>query len=242
MKYFLFSDVHGEYTSLINALHAAGFNVMNNDHMLIGVGDYFDRGPENDKVYMFLKIMKELGCIKLIRGNHDDMLLDFLQPTGSKAFVMNIIHNGLNKTIAQLAQQPDAAENFGVLIHGADGFRNDIKTKCPQILDMLNDMTDKIVIDNYVITHAGFTLKDDVMVIDNWTNTERMLEEHQLLLDPQFTYIFGHWHAQRLNKKFEVKTDNIDKFVYKNFIGIDGRSNLTKQVPIHIIETDTNIF
>jgi serine/threonine protein phosphatase 1 len=242
MKYFLFSDVHGEYTSLMHALHEAGFNVVDDSHILIGVGDYFDRGPENDRVYMFLKIMKELGRIKLIRGNHDEMLLDFLQATGSKAFVMNIIHNGLNKTIAQLSGQPDAAENLEVLVHGADAFRNDIKNKCPQILNLLNDMTDKIVIDNYVITHAGFTLKEDGMVVNNWAHTERMLEEHQSLLDPQLTYIFGHWHAQRLNQKFDLKTDNINKFVYKNFIGIDGRTNLTKEVPIHIIETSTNIF
>jgi serine/threonine protein phosphatase 1 len=252
MKYFLFSDVHGEYTALMNSLDAAGFNVVNNDHMLIGVGDYFDRGPENDRVYMFLKIMKELGRIKLIRGNHDDMLLNFLgngiienpfdRMRSTQMFVNDIIYNGLNMTVAQLAGQSEISNNLSVLIDGADSFRNQIKVRNPQLLNILTSMTNKIVIDNYVITHAGFTLKDDIMVVDNWAHTEKMIENNQHLLDPNLTYVFGHWHAQRLNKKFNVKADNINKFVYKNLIGIDAKTNLTKEVTIHVIETDTNIF
>lgn len=253
MKYFLFSDVHGEYTALMNSLDAAGFNVANDDHMLIGVGDYFDRGPENDRVYMFLKIMKELGRIKLIRGNHDDMLLNFLQVggiqnrfdfmRGQQVYINDIIYNGMNKTVAELAGQPELSANLSVLIDGADAFRRQIKDRHPYLTDMLINMTDRVLIDNYIITHAGFTLYNyEEMKVNNWAHTETMVEKLGSLLSPHHIYIFGHWHAERLNKKFEVKTDDINKFVYKNFIGIDARTNLTKKVTIHIIESKDNIF
>jgi serine/threonine protein phosphatase 1 len=252
MKYFLFSDVHGEYDALITSLEAAGFDLSNKEHMLIGLGDYFDRGSQNELVLAFLMAMQDQGRIKLIRGNHDDMLLNFLGNgdiqnrfdlmRSTQIFINDIIHNGLNMTVAQLAGQSEVSSNLSVLIDGADSFRNQIKVKNPELLNLLNSMTNKIVIDNYVITHAGFTLKDDVMVVDNWAHTERMIENNHHLLNPNLTYIFGHWHAQRLNKKFNVQTDNINKFVYKNLIGIDARTNLTKEVTIHIIETDSNIF
>jgi hypothetical protein len=252
MKYFLFSDVHGEYDALITSLEAAGFDISNKEHMLIGLGDYFDRGSQNELVLALLMAMQDQGRIKLIRGNHDDMLLNFLGNgdiqnrfdlmRSTQIFINDIIHNGLNMTVAQLAGQSEVSSNLSVLIDGADSFRNQIKVKNPELLNLLNSMTNKIVIDNYVITHAGFTLKDDVMVVDNWAHTERMIENNHHLLNPNLTYIFGHWHAQRLNKKFNVQTDNINKFVYKNLIGIDARTNLTKEVTIHIIETDSNIF
>ena len=79
MKYFLFSDVHGEYDALITSLEAAGFDLSNKEHMLVGLGDYFDRGSQNEMVLVFLKTMLDMGRIKLIRGNHDDMLLNFLR-------------------------------------------------------------------------------------------------------------------------------------------------------------------
>ena len=80
------------------------------------------------------------------------------------------------------------------------------------------------------------------MKVNNWAHTETMVEKLGSLLSPHHVYMFGHWHAEKLNKKFKVKTDNMNKFVYKNFIGIDGKSNLTKKVTVHIIETETKII
>ena len=59
MKYFVFADVLGFYSILKNELDNAGFDVNNEDHMLISIGDNFDRGPENYEMFLFLKEMKE---------------------------------------------------------------------------------------------------------------------------------------------------------------------------------------
>lgn len=253
MKYFLFSDVHGEYDALITSLEAAGFDLSNKEHMLIGLGDYFDRGSQNEMVLVFLKTMLDMGRIKLIRGNHDDMLLNFLRttPLGEPIdtlykqhhYINDIIHNGMNKTVAELAGQVELSANLSVLIDAADALRRQIKDKYSYLTDMLVNMTDRVLIDNYILTHAGFTLYNyEEMKVDNWAHTEIMVEKLGSLLSPHHIYVFGHWHAEKLNKKFKVKTDNMNKFVYKNFIGIDGKTNITKQVTIHIIESQDNIF
>ena len=58
MKYFVFSDVHGCYNRLCEELEKKGFDENNQDHMLISLGDNFDRGKENYQMLLFLKRKK----------------------------------------------------------------------------------------------------------------------------------------------------------------------------------------
>lgn len=78
MKYFVFSDVHGYYSLLKSELDKKGFDINNDNHMLISIGDNFDRGPENYKMYQFLVQMKKLNKIILVKGNHEDLFLKLL--------------------------------------------------------------------------------------------------------------------------------------------------------------------
>jgi len=91
-KYFVFSDIHGNLKPLVKALDEAGFDRDNENHMLLSLGDHFDRGIENLKVLGYIMYFYRLGRIKTIRGNHDDFLLDFL--TGKSDGVFNIQKNG----------------------------------------------------------------------------------------------------------------------------------------------------
>ena len=54
-KYFCVSDIHGFFFELKRALHEAGFNKKNPEHILIVCGDIADRGPNPKEVYEFLK-------------------------------------------------------------------------------------------------------------------------------------------------------------------------------------------
>jgi serine/threonine protein phosphatase 1 len=238
MKYFLFSDVHGEYDALITSLEAAGFDLSNNEHMLIGLGDYFDRGSQNEFVLAFLMAIQEQGRIKLIRGNHDDMLLDFLTLNVVEAF-HNLRYNGLDKTIDGLAGDKVKFANLENYIAA----KNLVLKNYPNIIEFLQNMIPIIKIDNYVLTHAGFFARDDKMLfVDNWNHTEVMVKYRAELFDKSKIYIFGHWHAEKLNKSLNISTGNPYKFIYKNFIGIDATTNISKKVTIHVIETETNIF
>ena len=52
--YFVCSDIHGFYKEWMKSLKEAGFNKNNPEHILIVLGDIFDRGNEPWKVYKFL--------------------------------------------------------------------------------------------------------------------------------------------------------------------------------------------
>lgn len=63
-QYFITSDVHGFFDELMVALNSKEFDVNNSDHKLIVLGDLFDRGPDNRKVYEFVKSLGE--CVREI--------------------------------------------------------------------------------------------------------------------------------------------------------------------------------
>jgi serine/threonine protein phosphatase 1 len=238
MKYFLFSDIHGEYDALIESLQGAGFDLENPEHFLIGLGDYFDRGSQNEFVLVFLMSMLEQGRIKLIRGNHDDMLLNFLTLNIAKAF-NDLRYNGLDKTIDGLAGEKVKFPN----LEGYIAAKNMVLKNYPNLIEFLKNMEEVINIDNYVLTHAGFFARNDgTLIVDNWNYTDVMIKDRSEFFDKSKIYIFGHWHAEKLNKLMNISTGNPDKFIYKNFIGIDATTNKTKKATIHVIETDTNIF
>jgi hypothetical protein len=69
-----------------------------------------------------------------------------------------------------------------------------------------------------------------------------MVKYRSQFFDKNKIYVFGHWHAEKLNKSLNISTGNPYKFIYKNFIGIDCTTNITKKATIHVIETSTNIF
>ena len=69
-KLFCISDVHGFYDEMIKALNDAGFEPDNPDHLLIGLGDYIDRGRQPMQVVRYLH---NLPNKVLIKGNHEDL-------------------------------------------------------------------------------------------------------------------------------------------------------------------------
>lgn len=92
-KIFVVSDVHGFYTLLKEGLDKAGFEPDNEEHLLVCCGDYFDRGEEN---YEVLKYFERLKHKVLLRGNHEDLLLELLE-TGQV-----LPHNYINGTMQTL--------------------------------------------------------------------------------------------------------------------------------------------
>ena len=66
-KYFVGSDIHSFYTPFIKELNKKGFDLNNEEHILIICGDLFDRGSESLKLYEFIKSLPKERRI-LIRG------------------------------------------------------------------------------------------------------------------------------------------------------------------------------
>ena len=75
MRKFVLGDVHGGLKAIHQVLERA--NVTNND-TLIFLGDFVDGWSESPAVLDFLiALQKKQSCI-FIRGNHDELLLDWL--------------------------------------------------------------------------------------------------------------------------------------------------------------------
>lgn len=102
-KYFITSDVHGFFNELMVALNSKGFDVNNSDHKLIVLGDLFDRGPDNIKVYEFVKSLGDRFIY--VRGNHEDLLGDCVREIVSGREVSeHHFHNRTVDTIAEFTQ------------------------------------------------------------------------------------------------------------------------------------------
>ena len=95
-KLFCISDVHGFYDEMIKALNEAGFESDNPNHLLIGLGDYVDRGRQPMQVIRYLR---NLPNKILIKGNHEDLFEECCQ----RGFPYNHdVSNGTYDTIKRI--------------------------------------------------------------------------------------------------------------------------------------------
>ena len=99
-KYFITSDVHGFFNELMVALNSKEFDVNNSDHKLIILGDIFDRGPDNKKVYEFVKSLGDRFIY--VRGNHEDLLGECVREIVSGREVSE--HHWHNRTVDTIAE------------------------------------------------------------------------------------------------------------------------------------------
>lgn len=99
-QYFITSDVHGFFNELMAALNSKGFDVNNSDHKLIILGDLFDRGPDNKKVYEFVKSLGDRFIY--VRGNHEDLLGECVREIVSGREVSE--HHWHNRTVDTIAE------------------------------------------------------------------------------------------------------------------------------------------
>lgn len=86
MRVLAFGDVHGCYDRLLKVLGAAGVvdpegHWTAGDALLIGLGDYIDRGPDSNRVIDLLMRLRgeaeaQGGQAVSLRGNHEQAMLD----------------------------------------------------------------------------------------------------------------------------------------------------------------------
>lgn len=164
MKYFVFSDVHGFYSILKDKLREVGLDENNDNHMLISLGDNFDRGKENYEMFLFLKKMKEKNKIILIKGNHEDLLMSMLTRNHvQENDIYNCTYDTLNQFYHAITKQEEddiAYNNFG-----------NIYTELKNIgfIDLVYEMIDYYETNNYVFIHGFIPVL--MNSIDSFTST-----------------------------------------------------------------------
>lgn len=254
-KYFVFSDVHGEYEALRQGLDQAGYDRNNRNHKLVSLGDAYDRGPDSSKIYEFL-IYSNAICVK---GNHDTFFQEFLEHGGKGPHVLfNVLHNGLGATIRSFSGYDDTFISLKQLDEVKEGLNRNI-------LRHIKNMPLYFETKNFIFCHAGIN-----PYLPDWKQTSEdfflwdIKHSHVPVPNTDKTVVIGHHHASKVKSiasdaglnhgpvasfqyfaaederprgiSYVGNTDENAPYVYANKIAIDGMTNLTHKVNILVIE------
>ena len=231
-KIFAVSDIHGCASALERALDESGFDRKNPDHLLVVLGDLFDRGNENRRVLEYLSGIKNKI---LIRGNHEDILMQTL--TTSRVDRLQII----NGTLSTLTE-------FFTYYHG-ESLLNTIESSQARVADMLIDliesMYDYFETDRHIFVHGWIT--EDANENDfryaslaKWHHA-RWLRWHNLY--PNFTVpdgktlVVGHTPCY-YGSMFDKSRSDYDCSIFygNNLVAIDGAAVSQKRVNVYVTE------
>lgn len=145
MKKLLFTigDIHGEYDLLEEVLKAYDPKL----HQLVLVGDLNDRGPKVKESLLKGKELVEQEQAVYIRGNHEQMLLNFVQ-NPQERFV-NYMRNGGKETIESLMYKGIFSE------HSPKEVAQLLKEKWADLLKFLDERPFYYEWNQYICVHAG---------------------------------------------------------------------------------------
>lgn len=259
MKYFIVSDVHGFYDSLITALDNAGYDKDNPEHIFVSIGDLFDRGDQNVECLNFVNLLPNDRKI-LIYGNHEFYLMDAWV---REHFRQHDFHNETDKTCYQFYNYVNPKSSK---ISDKDILKF-VKTWEP-LKKYYDSLKYYYVIDDYVLVHGWFpywcrcvedlTRTDwidwyDAVWEDGpryWHNGSRIKDI--LGDDGKFlTTICGHVHSFIPNKKYHftgkyelpeiirdeqvLEMDN-EPFIDDCIIDLDSATSITRKINVYIVE------
>lgn len=244
-KFFVTSDIHSYYNELMTALNDAGFDEHNEDHWLVVCGDCFDRGPDSVKV---LKFLRDLPRKVLIKGNHEQLLLDCCERGYP---YQHDFSNGTVKTMYQLG-------------YGME-FDDVCQYTLGRVRPFINGMVNYFETKNYIFVHswipvinkdglpAHYTRNRDFEFNPDWRNASDAawkeaawgnpfdMAEHGLM--PDKTVVFGHWHCSAGWYKAEGCSEfgndaKFDPYFGDGFISIDACTAHSHKCNVIVIEDE----
>jgi serine/threonine protein phosphatase 1 len=185
-RLFAVGDIHGCRAELSILLdHLLTEEKFSSDDTLIFIGDYVDRGKDAKGVIeLLLSFKKEFPHVSFLRGNHEDMLLNFLGFDGNMGEVY--LHNGGRDTLGSYGIETDAS-------------LDEILKKIPrEHLSFLLDLESYIGVGDYIFAHAGLNpLRDVSAQMDEdlfWIREEFIKSAHNF----GRTIVFGHTPYQEI--------------------------------------------
>ena len=143
-RIFAFGDIHGCFNKLCTLVDMVDIN--SKKDTVVFIGDYIDRGKESYEVVDYLINLKSLyKNIVFLKGNHESLLLDYLQGRNVKTF----LENGGRQTL----------ESYN--IRNFDGDDDPIP---PSHMEFFSSLKLYHETEEFIFVHAG--LKDNVALED----------------------------------------------------------------------------
>ena len=230
MSCYVIGDIHGclaEVRYLIEQLP------LEQSDRLVFLGDYIDRGPDSKGVVSYLLELRKQGKIETVflKGNHEDMFLDYLGFSGNHADVF--LNNGGQATLASYGIPEPSFAGAGIV------------TQLPRAhLDFYHSLETFCVVEPYLCVHAGIQplkkLEEQTAAEMYWIRGEFIRNPHKL----PFTVLFGHSPHKEVLFDLPYKIGLDTGLVYGNKLSCFGieekmlyqikRGNKTVQkVPVH---------
>ena len=256
-KIFFCSDIHGYYDVMINTLKFKGFDENNPNHLLVVLGDIFDRGDQAVQVYEYLKRLTDKKKAVVVSGNHHKFLIEFLEGSYNP---FNYMNNGLSETIGDFWHRTmpfeswclldkDCTPNSNDYAEWVDICRKDIMEEYPELLDWLKSMPRYFESKNIIGCHASldlnaedwrkphcirYTLRDwDALEFDDGMFLARKNTTGK-------TIVAGHFDTGHLREMHNlgVYDDHSILKTEDNKIFIDGCVALTQKLNVLILEDE----
>lgn len=211
-RMLVISDIHGCYDEFESLLKHAEYQPFNDQ--LILLGDYMDRGKQSKQVLEKVIQLVKNGAAAL-RGNHDQMFLDFMQSDQllqSEHYMMN---GGLDTLETYVGKQHFSA---GVTMENLETAKDYIRTHYPEHVEFISKLPYYYETEHHLFIHAGINPS-----LDNWKDTSEheMIWIRQPFLDKNHSYDFTVVHGHTPSKFIRGNDDNTIYFGNKK-IGIDG--------------------
>lgn len=209
-RLLVISDIHGCYDEFNKLLGLVKYSSANDQ--LILLGDYIDRGKDNKKVVEFVRELEGYGVIAL-RGNHDQMFLDYVKRPHNYNNAYNYLRNGGETTLKNYIEDFDSYQWHD---ESYRKWANDIILLHSDDVEFLDSLPYYYETEDYIFVHAGINPhlndwknsgKDDFI----WIRDQFLNHNH----DNKQTIIHGHTPCVHLHKKHDVYFGN-------KKIGIDG--------------------
>ncbi len=213
---FVVSDIHG---------HIKQFEEMlthwNPEDTLVVLGDLIDRGPESLKVIEKVMALQQTYGEQVIflKGNHEDMLLNFLNnPIEKQAHYY--INGGLETMQNFLAQLPDAVANESYTAQAEA-----VKTHFKLQLEFLATAPTHHIIGQVLLTHAGFN--SEFATLEQSTTRDFLwIRKHYLQANKTpYVNVFGHTPLTYIHESHDVWVSDDQRY-----IGIDGGCYMSGQL------------
>lgn len=249
-KYFVTSDVHSAYSELMEALRKKGFDIDNENHILIICGDLFDRMNETVQCYEFAQKMAELNRLIYVRGNHENLLFECVDEI-RKGYSLGYHHysNGTIKSMAQLC-----GEVSEWIFYDPDK-RATIYPKIKPVLDFItNNTVNYFELGDYIFVHSWVPVFNhlsnfrDADQIDwnaaMWGNPYEMAELTHTKLEGK-TVVFGHFHTSWPREHFHGEPEwgdgaNFDVYYGNGYIALDACVAYSGYLNCIVFEEDDN--
>lgn len=256
MKYFVSADIHSFYNEWINALKEKQFNINDPKHMIIICGDLFDRGTQSKEIQSFIMQLLEKKKIILIRGNHEDLVIDALNFWHRKSYLE--WHHNSNGTVNTILQLTDSKSTD--LYNNPSDIYHKMK-EIPFMQKILPAMVDYFETEKYIFVHGWipcYTLGEGRHIEkffynedwrncgkDEWNNARwynGMEAACQGVIEPNKTIVCGHWHCSYGHAKIDGKATefgkdaNFSPYKAKGVLAIDACTAVSGKVNVVVLE------